>query len=142
MRNCISTPSAGVPLFLGDVVGAVPAAMATVFSETMLKHLDRLIADLATPISLGFFPINLVPFRLREIVRGDLAFDGAIEGETTSLGRNGQTAALAGMRSRAHLRLVEIPARLTPLWPAARLAAGLVKEVATVLTLDGYRYRS
>ncbi|WP_367433197.1 hypothetical protein [Streptomyces celluloflavus] len=108
----------------------------------MFPHLDRLAADLALPISLGFFPINLAPFRLCEIVRGDLAVDRAIEGETTSLGRNGQTATFAGMRSRAHLRLVEITARLTTLRLAARLAAGLVKEVPTVLALEGYRYQS
>jgi hypothetical protein len=80
--------------------------------------------------------------RLHEIVRGDLALDRAVEGENTSLGRNSQTAALAGMRSRAHLSLVEIPARLTALRLAPRLVAGHVKEVSTVLAVESDRYRS
>ncbi|MEU3069193.1 hypothetical protein ABZ712_20170 [Streptomyces sp. NPDC006906] len=142
MEQHISAPSTGVILRPGNVVGAIPAAMAAVLPETVFPYLDRLAADLALPVFLGLCPINLAPLRLREIVRGDLTADRTIEGETTSLGGNGQTATLAGVRFRAHLRLREIPARLTALRLASRLVSWLVKEVPAVLALKSYRYRS
>ncbi|MEU7259075.1 hypothetical protein AB0B21_25155 [Streptomyces rimosus] len=116
--------------------------MSTVLAEAVFLHLDRPTADLTLPVSLGFRALDLAPFPLREIVRGDLAVDRAVEGENTSLGWNGQTAALASMQSQANLRLVEIPARLTALRLTPRLVAGHVEEVPTTLALESDRYRS
>ncbi|WP_235193072.1 hypothetical protein [Streptomyces viridochromogenes] len=116
--------------------------MTAVLAETVFPHLDRPTADLALPVSLGFRALDLAPFRLGQIVHGDLAVDAAVESENASLGRNGQTAALAGIGFRAHLRLVEIPAQLTAPRLAPRLAAGYVERVSTALALESDRYRS